>query len=233
MDHTTHTEADLPSGNSPPEDVESASGITWSENDMEHTVADFASDLNTQSLQVPSRGGNFFPGAQNFTVAGGTFTNVTHNYNNGLTVLSDFRSIRLGDIDLRELRLERGRVHGRQSPSRVYAARVEGRNSDVTVAIYEGRGAKEDWREDIALYSSLRHPNFLQLWGITSSSGIHAAIFHDDLIPFRHFLELHQPVLVVYIYAYVAREYWVKEPDHASNRIDARAGVAKVVPIGL
>ncbi|KAJ6518077.1 hypothetical protein C8R47DRAFT_5212 [Mycena vitilis] len=114
--------------------------------------------------------------------------------------------IPLGDIDLRDLRLERasGRfVRERKSTCRVYAARVEGRNTGVTVAIYEGNGAKED----ISFYSSLRHPNFVQLWGVTTSSRIHAAIFHDDLIPFRHFRDLHEPVLVVYIYAYLAIEY--------------------------
>ncbi|KAJ6518074.1 hypothetical protein C8R47DRAFT_5028 [Mycena vitilis] len=130
--------------------------------------------------------------------------------------------IPLGDIDLGDLRLERasGRfVRERQSTCRVYAARVEGRTSRVTVAIYEGNGAKEKWREDIYHYSSLRHPNFVQLWGVTTSSRIHAAIFHDDLIPFRHFRDLHEPVLAVYIYAYVAADYWVKESGYAGNCI--------------
>jgi hypothetical protein len=71
----------------------------------------------------------------------------------------------------------------------------------------------------------LSHPSFIQLCGITASSMIHGAVFHDgacrvrfcrvtlrptcaelslDLIPFEHFLALHRhsPILTVYIYGY-------------------------------
>jgi hypothetical protein len=55
--------------------------------------------------------------------------------------------IPLGDIDLRrEIRLETGIVgHRRERPRvrRVYTAKIEGRLSDVTVAVYQGEGAEE------------------------------------------------------------------------------------------
>ncbi|KAJ6518061.1 hypothetical protein C8R47DRAFT_4240 [Mycena vitilis] len=214
MDASVHSETDFSSTTLSPDDPEFASGTFSSDSARKQTGAESASGSGTEG---PSYGGTIFSQAHHFSVSGGTFTNVTHNHNTVSTALSNFRQIPLGDIDLRELRLERGSgcfVRERQSTCRVYAARVEGRNTGVTVAIYEGDGAKEvckKWREDIYHYSSLRHPNFVQLWGVTTSSRIHAAIFHDDLIPFRHFRDLHGPVLVVYIHAYVTVEYWKSE----------------------
>ncbi|KAJ7168860.1 hypothetical protein C8R46DRAFT_1092683 [Mycena filopes] len=55
-----------------------------------------------------------------------------------------------------------------------------------------------------------RHPNFVQLCGVTTSSLVHATIFHDDLIPLENFLELYQnsPLLTVYVHAYCSTEFW-------------------------
>ncbi|KAJ7745110.1 hypothetical protein B0H16DRAFT_1889480 [Mycena metata] len=81
----------------------------------------------------------------------------------------------------------------------------------MTVAIYQGDGAQEEWEDDISLYSSVRHPNFLQLFGtVNSGSGIYAAIFYDELIPFEVFVDSyrHSPVKIVYIYAYCGEEYY-------------------------
>jgi hypothetical protein len=62
----------------------------------------------------------------------------------------DFRMIPLGDIDLQhEIRLDRGSVvvgyrHAKQaSVRRVYSARVDGRETQTTVAVYQGPGAEE------------------------------------------------------------------------------------------
>jgi hypothetical protein len=84
----------------------------------------------------------------------------------------------VGDIDLlREIRLDITGVvdHRRERPRvrRVYTAKIEGRKSDVTVAIYQGEGAQEvcdiillaglsdyplqEWREDIGRYARLRY----------------------------------------------------------------------------
>ncbi|KAJ6518089.1 hypothetical protein C8R47DRAFT_5829 [Mycena vitilis] len=124
-----------------------------------------------------------------------------------------FPSIRLGDIDLREPRLETPSqtlryLRERSSTRRVYTARVEGRKGNVSVAIYEGKGEDEDWKEDTSYYSCMRHPNFVQLWGVTSTSRIHAAIFHDDLIPFCQFVNFYRdsPVLVAHIIAFCSSE---------------------------
>ena len=62
---------------------------------------------------------------------------------------ADFRVIPLGDIDLQcEIRLDVGRNVvdrwcERTTVRRVYAAKIEGRSSDMTVAMYEGHSAEE------------------------------------------------------------------------------------------
>ncbi|KAF7377047.1 hypothetical protein MSAN_00122800 [Mycena sanguinolenta] len=85
-------------------------------------------------------------------------------------------------------------------------ARIDGRKSRVTVAIYQGNDAEEKWRQDIAKYI---HPNIIQICGIASSTGIHAALFNDDLIPLQgildHYRESH--FMTVYIYACFNRDF--------------------------
>jgi hypothetical protein len=58
---------------------------------------------------------------------------------------TDFRMIPLGDIDLQHDTGVIGRHRGWEHPRvrRVYSATVEGRNSSVTVAMYQGHGAEE------------------------------------------------------------------------------------------
>ncbi|KAJ6527630.1 hypothetical protein DFH09DRAFT_1186593 [Mycena vulgaris] len=127
----------------------------------------------------------------------------------------DFRTIPLGDIDLqREIRASNSGVVNRhyserRSVRRVYSAKIDGRKSTVTVAIYQGDGAEQRWREDIARYMSFRHPNIIQVYGTARSGNIHATIFHDDLIPFQQCLDLyrHSPILTVYIYAYCNTDF--------------------------
>ncbi|KAJ7858313.1 hypothetical protein B0H13DRAFT_1897616 [Mycena leptocephala] len=108
-------------------------------------------------------GGDYseFSSSHHFTVAGGTF-NVSNNYNSGPTVPSDFRMIPLGDIDLQhELHLNKGsavvdRRREQASVRRVYSARIDGRDAPTTVAMYQGPGAEEEWRHDIAKHMSVR-----------------------------------------------------------------------------
>jgi hypothetical protein len=65
--------------------------------------------------------------------------------------MADFRMIPLGDIDLQhEVRLSNDtstllidRPRERARVRRVYSARVSGRQSNVTVAMYQGEGAEE------------------------------------------------------------------------------------------
>ncbi|KAJ7037135.1 hypothetical protein C8F04DRAFT_1393869 [Mycena alexandri] len=103
--------------------------------------------------------------------------------------------IPLGDIDLQrqirvdEIRLDQNsRVISRQQHGcvwRVYSAKVEGRKSDMTVAVYKGETAEEEWRRDFAKYMTVRHPHILQVCGTATSGGIHATLFHGDLIPYN------------------------------------------------
>ncbi|KAF7337146.1 hypothetical protein MVEN_02152600 [Mycena venus] len=132
-------------------------------------------------------------------------TNVT--FTASPAVPSDFRRIPLGDIDLlREIHVDynSGIVdrHARmQVRRRVHSARVEGQS--VTVVVYQGNGADEEWRRDLEKHLSLWHPNIIQIYGTASSHGKHATLYHDDLIPFQHFLDLyrHSPILTVYVFA--------------------------------
>ncbi|KAJ7927849.1 hypothetical protein B0H13DRAFT_1860897 [Mycena leptocephala] len=74
----------------------------------------------------------------------------------------DFRMIPLGDIDLQyEIRVNKDtgvvdRLPERQGVRRIYSARVDGRKSRVTVAMYQGESAKEEWQRDIVQYMSVR-----------------------------------------------------------------------------
>ncbi|KAJ7775402.1 hypothetical protein B0H16DRAFT_1507218 [Mycena metata] len=86
----------------------------------------------------------------------------------------------MGDIDLqRELMVntQSGVVESRRERNcvrRVYSARVIGRNSNLTVAIYQGNGAEEDWRRDTKMYMSVRRvlSNVLTLVGAECNSAI-------------------------------------------------------------
>ncbi|KAJ7232863.1 hypothetical protein C8J57DRAFT_1480491, partial [Mycena rebaudengoi] len=60
----------------------------------------------------------------------------------------------------------------------MYSAHIQGSQTIMTAAVYEGDGAEEKWRDEISQYSKLRHPNLFQLYGIVNSA-VHAAIFYD------------------------------------------------------
>ncbi|KAJ6530691.1 hypothetical protein B0H19DRAFT_1384609 [Mycena capillaripes] len=123
----------------------------------------------------------------------------------------DFRRVRMGDIDLqREIHVDKdscvvdwhpGR---RRSARRMYSATIDSRKSSVTVAIYQGDGAEEEWRHHVAKYMMIRQVPPFYCSVQSSSKNIHAAIFHDDLIPFQHLQELcsHSPMLAVFIHAW-------------------------------
>ncbi|KAJ7107476.1 hypothetical protein C8R44DRAFT_941195 [Mycena epipterygia] len=92
----------------------------------------------------------------------------------------------------------------------MYSAKIDGREADMTVSVYEGETAEEQWRQEISKYSRLRHPNVLQIFGAASSSDIHAVVFHDELVPFEHFLAPYRNshALTVYIFGcYDADQY--------------------------
>ncbi|KAF7374132.1 hypothetical protein MSAN_00294500 [Mycena sanguinolenta] len=187
-----------------------------------------------------SYGGAIFSGSQQFTVAGGTFTNITKNYPVAPAVLTAFRTIPLREIDLqREIQLDRLGDSGVLSLRRLYSAKINRRKSTVTVAMYQGEGAEQEWRRDIAKYMGDRHPNIVQLYGTSSCGYIHAAVFNDDLIPLQQFMDLyrHSHFASVYIHAYggmelfTASRYLGSTFEHGLRRIVHVTYVAQ--PVGF
>ncbi|KAJ7036938.1 hypothetical protein C8F04DRAFT_457417 [Mycena alexandri] len=135
--------------------------------------------------EFTSSGGGMFAGSQYFTVGGGTFNNTTNNYVAAPAAPpADFRMIPIGDIDLqKELTVNKeswvlGRRRKHNCARRVYSAKIDGRNSNVTVAVYQGDGAEEDWGQDTEMYMSVRHPNIIQICAGASYGNIHATVFH-------------------------------------------------------
>ncbi|KAF7353272.1 MFS general substrate transporter [Mycena sanguinolenta] len=137
---------------------------------------------------------------------------------------SVFRTIPRGDVKLLKevcLRTTSG-VVGRQSRGvgvwrTVYHAEIRGDPGTVTVAMYQGDSAEEEWRKDIAKYESIWHPYIMQLCGLVNTKRLYAMVFHDELIPFPQFLGCfeHSPILRAYITAYCTTEF-----NEASDYID-------------
>ncbi|KAJ7315696.1 hypothetical protein DFH08DRAFT_755182, partial [Mycena albidolilacea] len=177
---------------------------------MNNPPPDSAESTIPRNLESPPLGSAMFSDSQGFTVSGGTFTNITHHH--AASVPSDrspvsTRMIPLEDIDLRhEIRVDEDTgVVERVAVRRVYSARVEGRKSKFTVAIYQGDGAKEEWRRNIAKYTAIRHPNIIQIYGAASSCGIHATLFHDDLVPFQQYVDTYRYSHFATAYFYACR----------------------------
>ncbi|KAJ7022353.1 hypothetical protein C8F04DRAFT_1138261, partial [Mycena alexandri] len=174
-----------------------------------------------------------FAGSHHFIVGGGTFNNTMNHYHMAPVEPPNFRTISIGDIDLqRELIVNKGsgaidRRLGRERIGhvrRMYSAKIEGRNSDVTVAMYEGAGAEEDWRRDVERYIFLRHPNLLQIYGVASSGAMHATIFYGDLIPYTQFALSFSPIMNVY-----NRAYYAKEWKHACDYVERSPYISESV----
>ncbi|KAF7337261.1 hypothetical protein MSAN_02278600 [Mycena sanguinolenta] len=127
----------------------------------------------------------------------------------------EFQTIRLGDLRLvKEIRLSSqsgivGRRSGGVSIPRIYHAEIRLDPGTVTVAMYQGEGAEEEWRQHVAKYESIRHPNIMQLYGLVSTKGLYAMVFHDELIPYTQFLRRfqHSPILRTYIIGYCDTEF--------------------------
>ncbi|KAJ7104850.1 hypothetical protein C8R44DRAFT_987774, partial [Mycena epipterygia] len=172
-----------------------------------HYPPDAASPESLAGSDPPSSSGAFISNSRNFTIAGGHFTNVIQCAH---TIPSDFRMIPLGDLDLRnEIRLDdsgvASRHHGVRPARRIYTARIEGKQSDMTAAIYEGEHTEKTWRRELSKYSGFRHPNFVQLYGIVNSGGLYATIFHDELVPVQQYFEEHRHSVISTVYFHIYR----------------------------
>ncbi|KAJ7618662.1 hypothetical protein FB45DRAFT_170161 [Roridomyces roridus] len=135
--------------------------------------------------------GALFSHNRDFVIQGGNFTNINYP-----SKPPNFREIPMGDLILsHEIpgasdSMLIVRRHNRKLPNyvrRIYSAEIVGLQSPMTARVIEGPGAEEQWRKEIALYSNLRNPYVLQLYGIGHSGGVHALVFHDDLVPWRRF----------------------------------------------
>ncbi|KAJ7104842.1 hypothetical protein C8R44DRAFT_886878 [Mycena epipterygia] len=142
-----------------------------------HYSPDSCSSKYLASSGPSASSGAFITNSRNFTVAGGHFTNVIHC---APTTPSDFRTIPLGDLDLRnEIRVDECRIasrhHGICAARRIYTARVEGKQSAVTAAIYEGEHAEESfaktWRHELSKYSGFRVEGIACVANLTTSNG--------------------------------------------------------------
>ncbi|KAJ6462916.1 hypothetical protein C8R45DRAFT_1080519 [Mycena sanguinolenta] len=184
--------------------------------DQPNPNAEF-SHSSTSDPESPSHASGMFSHSRNFTVTGKNLTNITNHYA-APSLPFDFRMIPMGDIDLRrqiQVDERRGIVnyqpHRQACVRRVHSAkaRIDGRKSRVTVAMYQGDGAEEEWRQDIAKHMALRHPNIVQICGAASSNGIHAMLFNDDLIPLRDVLDSHRGshFSMVYIFAHCNQDF--------------------------
>ncbi|KAF7291420.1 MFS general substrate transporter [Mycena indigotica] len=161
---------------------------------------------------------HMFTNSSNFTITGGNFTAASYQLNfaaphSDVDDQDDYRRIRWGDIDLRHLRLQStphsdlGTVGRVPSASRsMYAARVYGSTSEMSVAVYQGNGAQQEWLRAIKEHGALCHPAVLQLFATSSHRGIYAAVFHDDLIPPENICQESSSLATVYY-----RQYFEKE----------------------
>ncbi|KAF8214529.1 hypothetical protein K438DRAFT_881255 [Mycena galopus ATCC 62051] len=165
----------------------------------------FMSNSTTVNHEATSNGGAIFSGSRHFTVAGGTFSSVTNHYIAPPAVHPDLQY---------EIRFDKNtgiveRSHEKLRVRRVYSAKVEGRESTMTVAMYQGHGAEDEWKKDMMTYKSIRHPNLFQMWGAASAGHIYATLFLGDLIPFEQFVDTyrHSSILNVYIHRYYHTEF--------------------------
>ncbi|KAJ7852579.1 hypothetical protein B0H13DRAFT_2083750 [Mycena leptocephala] len=110
-----------------------------------HEAPEFTSHSAPENVGSVSYGG-IFSASHHFTVAGGTFTNITHNQ----FTMSPGDRFLVDDIGL-EARLDAiGCLCGRSSVRRIYSPRVVGQEGDMTAAMNSGDdGAQEEWRGDI------------------------------------------------------------------------------------
>ncbi|KAJ7137059.1 hypothetical protein C8R44DRAFT_365229 [Mycena epipterygia] len=154
------------------------------------------------------RAGDFFSHSSGFVVSGGRFTsNITNYFTSAPAAIpSDFRMIRLGDLDLRnEISAKRGQgmINRRReigSARRIYSVRITGKSSDMTASVYQGPYSEEDSQRELSQYSGIRHPRFLQIYGVVRSCALHAVVFHDDLVAVEEMLTLYRDLSITFVY---------------------------------
>ncbi|KAK7057855.1 hypothetical protein R3P38DRAFT_3252914 [Favolaschia claudopus] len=173
-----------------------------------------------------TRTSSFFANSHNFTIKGGHF--AIHNHISAEQAAPRGRPKAFREIDWCDIFLEdkldvvRARVAASRRRSvlrNIYSAKIEGQhNPDKTVVIYEGDGAKQTWYEDVSKYLRVRHPRVLQLFGLSYSAGMFAAIFHhQDLVSIERVIEVysHEPITEIYFYNFLHQEFLCHAPELA------------------
>ncbi|KAF7353295.1 hypothetical protein MSAN_01517500 [Mycena sanguinolenta] len=157
-----------------------------------HSEAEYALASTTNTTGSAPYASAFFPQASGFNIRGGVFAgSVTNVYNPHPEQPSDFQKIRLGDVKLvKEVRLSlQSGVVGRQSRRvgvrQIYHAEIRRDPGTVTIAMYQGDGAEEEWRQHVAKYESIRHPNIMQLYGLVSTKGLYAMDYNNPPVWIR------------------------------------------------
>ncbi|KAJ6459485.1 hypothetical protein C8R47DRAFT_1226622 [Mycena vitilis] len=200
----------------------SDSGMQLTESDG-GSASDVLSDSNDAEF---TSGSGMFSGSQNLVVMATTLTNITNNSSaTALRGPSGIRMFAFEDIDLlREIPLENGVAifNQRGCVRRLHSSNVSGRQGAVAAAVYQGNDAYKEWKQDIARYRSVGHPNIVQIFGAATSGTIYATLFNDV----AHFMDLyrHSPILTVYIYGYCSTqlEVWTfTSHDSSSEVLDA------------
>ncbi|KAJ7642272.1 hypothetical protein FB45DRAFT_902140 [Roridomyces roridus] len=177
--------------------------------DDERTVVRDNQIQSTLDASGAGLAGAFFPNAHNLCVTGGTFTSHINVTNSAPALFEDVRRIPRSDIDLHmEVRLGENdavayRSKTRGAVRRVCSARVGGDDSEKSVILYEGETAEEEWRRFVSWHSNVWHPNIVQIFGVSTFSGIYAAVVNDELLPYKHFLHAFDPspIALVYLFA--------------------------------
>ncbi|KAF7353216.1 hypothetical protein MSAN_01509300 [Mycena sanguinolenta] len=184
--------------------------LAGSEETMGRQIADHRSVTNYTYIINGGRGGSGGEGGDQGGYGGaGHGPTVNFSQPQAREELG-FQTIRLEDINLmKTIRLDpHSDVVGCRSRGvgvrRIYHAEIRRNPGTVTVMMYQGEGAEEEWRHHVAKYESIRHPNIMQLYGLVSTKNLYAMVFHDELIPYRQFLDRfeHSPILTVYIAGY-------------------------------
>ncbi|KAJ7871214.1 hypothetical protein B0H14DRAFT_2724771 [Mycena olivaceomarginata] len=176
---------------------------------------------------------SMFNECRNVTIHGGNFTVVGNA--GRMSLEEDYRSIRLGDLNLVSHTGTENIVRSRHSPlqqlarrtrviigtRKMYRARVFGSLDTFTAIVYEGQGAAQQMSEALELNVS-RHPNFMQLFGVVHSSHMNALVYHDDILPLSHTLVECQrvsPLHAAYFLYQMSRDlacalrYWMEFTD--------------------
>ncbi|KAJ6452771.1 hypothetical protein C8R45DRAFT_1193456, partial [Mycena sanguinolenta] len=127
------------------------------------------------------------------------------------TADADFRTIPLGDIDLQcEIRLDVrlnvvDRWRERTCVQRIYTTKIEGRTSDMTVAMYQGNTAEEEWREGVSILSALRYKQALA----ASKFTVIEFAWHPGIPTFSNSMAWRVHPVYMLRYTMVAR-YWIR-----------------------